>query len=68
LPAVETSRRVSTSCIVSESLPGPGRWRQQRNAALVEEAAAAAASMERQSEGLEPAVAAFKLDGGKQFA
>ena len=35
----------------------------QRNAALVEEAAAAAASMEQQSEGLDAAVAAFKLPG-----
>ncbi len=33
----------------------------QRNAALVEQAAAAAASMEQQSEGLESAVATFKL-------
>jgi methyl-accepting chemotaxis protein len=33
----------------------------QRNAALVEEAAAAAASMEQQSEGLESAVAVFRL-------
>jgi methyl-accepting chemotaxis protein len=33
----------------------------QRNAALVEEAAAAAASMEQQSQGLESAVATFKL-------
>jgi methyl-accepting chemotaxis protein len=33
----------------------------QRNAALVEEAAAAAASMEQRSEGLESAVAAFRL-------
>ena len=40
----------------------------QRNAALVEEAAAAAASMEQQSEGLESAVATFKLSGDKQFA
>ncbi len=40
----------------------------QRNAALVEEAAAAAASMEQQSEGLESAVATFKLEGDKQFA
>ena len=36
----------------------------QRNAALVEQAAAAAASMEQQSEGLDAAVAAFKLCGG----
>ncbi len=35
----------------------------QRNAALVEEAAAAAASMEQQSEGLESAVATFRLRG-----
>jgi len=34
----------------------------QRNAALVEQAAAAAASMEHQSAGLESAVAAFKLE------
>ena len=40
----------------------------QRNAALVEEAAAAAASMEQQSEGLESAVATFKLNGDQQFA
>ena len=40
----------------------------QRNAALVEEAAAAAASMEQQSEGLESAVATFKLNGDRQFA
>ena len=39
----------------------------QRNAALVEEAAAAAASMEQQSEGLESAVATFKLNGDQQF-
>ena len=38
----------------------------QRNAALVEEAAAAAASMEQQSEGLESAVATFKLRGDAQ--
>ena len=37
----------------------------QRNAALVEEAAAAAASMEQQSEGLESAVATFKLSGDR---
>ena len=40
----------------------------QRNAALVEQAAAAAASMEQQSEGLESAVATFKLEGDRQFA
>jgi methyl-accepting chemotaxis protein len=40
----------------------------QRNAALVEEAAAAAASMEQQSEGLESAVATFKLSGDQQLA
>ena len=40
----------------------------QRNAALAEEASAAAASMERQSEGLESAVATFKLEGDQQFA
>ena len=40
----------------------------QRNAALVEEAAAAAASMEQQSQGLESAVATFKLNGDNQFA
>ena len=40
----------------------------QRNAALVEQAAAAAASMEQQSEGLESAVATFKLDGDRHFA
>ena len=40
----------------------------QRNAALVEQAAAAAASMEQQSEGLESAVATFKLSGDKHFA
>jgi len=40
----------------------------QRNAALVEEAAAAAASMEQQSEGLESAVATFKLLGDLQHA
>ncbi|MBC7664302.1 MAG: chemotaxis protein [Caulobacter sp.] len=40
----------------------------QRNAALVEEAAAAAASMEQQSEGLEAAVATFKLNGDHQLA
>jgi methyl-accepting chemotaxis protein len=40
----------------------------QRNAALVEQAAAAAASMEQQSQGLEAAVATFKLDRDDQFA
>jgi len=40
----------------------------QRNAALVEEAAAAAASMEQQSQGLESAVATFKLGGDAHFA
>ena len=40
----------------------------QRNAALVEEAAAAAASMEQQSQGLEAAVATFKLDADRVFA
>src|ERR1700712_1700546 len=40
----------------------------QRNAALVDEAAAAAASMEQQSEGLEAAVATFKLRRDQQVA
>jgi methyl-accepting chemotaxis protein len=38
----------------------------QQNAALVEEAAAASASLSEQAERLSQAVAAFKLDGGNQ--
>ncbi len=38
----------------------------QQNAALVEEAAAAAESLQEQAQGLTEAVAVFKLSGGEQ--